>query len=517
MMLKEICYPLWFGLRFGLPLCLPLWVQPAIATSLLGTDLPTPTASFCPAQLESAIEAIIDQDKFQRARWGILIQTLDTQETLYARAAEQYFIPASNVKLLTTAAALTELGPEFQTRTSVYAIDDQPDAAVLEVVGRGDPSLSDADLQQLASQIRDRGITQIAELQANDRYFPGDPVNSNWEWEDIQAGYGAPVNSLILNGNAIGFTLFPQAVGEPLRVVWDDPADRLQWRVENQAITVPPTEPEFLQVGRDFSQPILRVGGQLRAGASPASTAIAVPNPTQVFLRRLQRVLTALPIPVRQVAIAPNSLPSPETVEIAAIDSPPLAELVVIANRDSDNLYAEAILRLLGQAIAPDLNLEAANLDALEAGLAAVETVLTPLGVNPDSYRLADGSGLSRHNLVSPEALVQTLREMGRSPYASLYRQSLAVAGVSGTLRNRFVDTAIAGRLQGKTGALSGNTALSGYVQPPAYEPLVFSILVNQAVQPSRELRQAIDEIILQLAELQPCADSSHLNELRLN
>ena len=130
---------------------------------------------------------------------------------------------------------------------------------------------------------------------------------------------------------------------------------------------------------------------------------------------------------------------------------------------------------------------------------------LTALGVNPEGYDLVDGSGLSRQNLVTPEAIAQTLKLMARTKEAGVYRASLPVAGVSGTLRRRFNNTAAQGNLQAKTGTLTGVSALSGYLDVRGYQPLVFSIIVNQSDQSAETLRQAIDEIILLLTRLRSC------------
>ncbi|MGJ3252817.1 MAG: D-alanyl-D-alanine carboxypeptidase/D-alanyl-D-alanine endopeptidase [Elainellaceae cyanobacterium] len=426
-------------------------------------------------------------------------------ETLYARDAHQFFIPASNAKLLTTAAALTQLRPQFRIRTSVYrdlsaSYRDLSASGetVLRVIGRGDPTLTDADLALLARQIGDRSITHITHLMGDDHYFRGSAINPNWEWEDVQAGYGAPASSLILNENEIQVTLTPQDLGEPLRVDWDDPAEAARWRINNRSTTVAVTEPEFVEVGRDFSQPILNVRGQLRVGARPDESAVSIPDPTTYFLQRFRQALTAAGISVHQLAIAPDQ--GSDGQEIAALDSPPLAELLVNANRDSNNLYAESLLRQMG-AIAP----ASPSSSALDDGIALAQATLTQLGVDPTSYVMADGSGLSRHNLASPEALVQTLQAMARSPHAQIYRNSLAVAGVNGTLANRFRGTTVAGNLDGKTGGLTGVSSLSGYLNPPGYMPLAFSILIDHSEQPGRVRRAAIDEIVLQMAQLQAC------------
>ncbi len=480
-----------------------------ISFFLLVLQLPSRSATaqvpqqVCSAQLGDRVAAIVSRPEFTRLRWGILIQTQSSSQpptTLAAHDANRYFIPASNAKLLTTAAALTQLGSAFRIRTSIYQAAATERGVVLSIVGRGDPSLTDAELRQLAQQLSDRGITTIDQLIADDRYIRGETTNPTWEWEDIQAGYGAPASSFILNQNRINLTLIPQAIGQPLRVEWETPSERQGWRIDNQTQTVDATAPEFLQVGRDLSRPVLMVRGQLRVDAEPEPVGIAVTQPTQNFLARFRQVLTAQQIRVNQVGLAELLLrPMPTNLpEVAAVESPPLATLISVANQRSNNIYAEAILRSLG-ATNPETT---SNLDA---GIAAMNRTLTQLNVTPDSYRLVDGSGLSRHNLASPVALVQTLQAMTRSPHAIVFRDSLAIAGESGTLRNSFRNTPIQGRLRGKTGSLSGVTTLSGYFDPAHYSPLVFSILVNQAHTAIDDATQAIDEILLLMAQLQDC------------
>ncbi|GAB4377120.1 MAG: D-alanyl-D-alanine carboxypeptidase/D-alanyl-D-alanine-endopeptidase [Elainellaceae cyanobacterium] len=466
----------------------------------------TQTSRICPSQLDEAIAAVTEQPNLQRSHWGILVQTLGDQQTLYAQDADRYFIPASNAKLLTTAAALEELGPQFRIRTSVYQLSSQTGGTVLRVIGRGDPSFTEAQLANLIQQIRDRGISQIDLLIGDDSYFQGDAVNSTWEWEDIQAGYGAPANSLMLNQNAVGLTLVPQAIGQPLQVVWDDPNQAERWQISNRSRTVDTNAPEFLNVGRDFSESILSVRGQLRVGSASEPVAVSIPQPAQHFMQQFLQLLLSQGIQVNQTLITHS--PSPEQgVEIAAIDSPALPELLVETNQESNNLYAEALLRSLGKTQPLETD------TTLESGLLVLNTTLTRLRINPDSYDLVDGSGLSRQNLISPEAIVQTLQAMNQSAYASTYQQSLAIAGISGTLRNRFQNTGVQGKLRGKTGALSNVTALSGYLAPPDYPELAFSIIVNQTNQPLNQVQGAIDQIVEQLIQLQPCFAKQPTNE----
>jgi serine-type D-Ala-D-Ala carboxypeptidase/endopeptidase (penicillin-binding protein 4) len=453
-------------------------------------------AGVCPAQLGEKIAAITERAEFRRSRWGILVQTPEGK-TLYAQDADRYFVPASNAKLMTTAAALEVLGDRYTIRTSVYQVPS-PDGVVLRVVGRGDPSFSDAQLNSLTQQIAARSIEQIHQLIIDGSYFQGDAVNPSWEWEDVQSGYGAPVNSLMLNENLMGLTLFPQAVGQPLRVVWDDPAEGNSWQVDNRSVTVAPTAEEFLAVGRDLGRSRLLVRGQLRAGAASEAVAVAVTQPDRHFLQKLRRSLRQQGITVQQARIA--TTPSPLAgEEIATITSATLPQLITEANQNSNNLYAESLLRTLGGKQSPEAE------SSLEAGLETLRSTLNRLGVQERSYNLMDGSGLSRRNWVTPTALIETLQGMARSPHARTYRDSLAIAGEKGTLKNRFRDTPVAGKLHGKTGFMSGVTALSGYLEASDDSPLVLSILVNQFDQPLGEIQGAIDQIVLLLAELERC------------
>ncbi|MEG4171953.1 D-alanyl-D-alanine carboxypeptidase/D-alanyl-D-alanine-endopeptidase [Microcoleus sp. S13_C3] len=487
-----------------------------IAVSLLVLILGRPSAvaaqtsavsgDICPGELGAQVDAIANRPEFSRSRWGILIQPLSSTTTLYSRDATKYFIPASNAKLLTTAAALQKLGADFRIKTSVYSGEN----GSLYVAGRGDPSIAEAQLKSLAQQLKQRGISQVNQLIGDDSYFQGSAVNPNWEWEDAQAGYGAPINSLIFNQNAIDLLLSPQAIGQPLKVTFAEPKLANQWQIQNNSVTVAQNESEFIEVGREFDRPIIRVSGQLKVGGEPESAYVAVVNPANNFLQQFQQALAAEGIPVKQALVASASRNLNQ--ELASVESPPLAELVRETNRESNNLYAEVLLRLLGKATdkmpLPQTltgKMPVPQEDTGEMGLKELKTVLTQLGVNPNSYILADGSGLSRHNLISPEALVQTLRFMANSPAASIYRQSLPIAGESGTLKNRFNITPNRVNLQAKTGTMSGVSALSGYIEVPNYEPLVFSIIVNQSDLSTAKMRSATDEIVLLLNRLRRC------------
>ena len=325
----------------------------AIALSLLVLVLGRPSAvaaqtsavagDICPGELGAQVDAIANRPEFSRSRWGILIQPLSSTATLYSRDAKKYFIPASNAKLLTTAAALQKLGADFRIKTSVYSGEN----GSLYVAGRGDPSIAEAQLKSLAQQLKQRGISQVNQLIGDDSYFQGSAVNPNWEWEDAQAGYGAPINSLIFNQNAIDLLLSPQALGQPLKVTFAEPKLANQWQLQNNSVTVAQNESEFIEIGRSSNRPIIRVSGQLKVGGEPESAYVAVVNPANNFLQNFQQALAAEGIPVKQALVASASRNLNQ--ELATVESAPLAELVRETNRESNNLYAEVLLRLLGK------------------------------------------------------------------------------------------------------------------------------------------------------------------------
>lgn len=454
-------------------------------------------AGICRVDLPRKIDAIANGYTLDGANVGILIEdiTPDTR-TLYARRATEKFVPASNVKLLTTAAALEALGPDFSIRTSVYG---QPNAANqdLYVVGRGDPTFTSYQINLLSSQLKQRGIRRVNSLTAVDNYFAGPLASPYWDEEDYRAGYGAAASSLILNRNELGFTAIPNGVGQPLSIVWDRPEFVRGWRIENNSRTVGGGS-EFIDAGQKPGQKVMDVRGQLIAGTASENTSIALLDPGSYFAEQFQQSLNAYGLG-NATAQASTASPPGDLVELAAIQSPPLRAFIDPTNLYSVNIYAESLLKTLGRNVEPETS------DAYVSGAAAVSNILTNLGVVPDSISVVDGSGLSRQNKVTPEAFVDTLQVMAKTENATVYRNSLAVAGRSGTLKNRMKGTLAEGRFQGKTGTLSGTYTLSGYLNPVNHPPLALSILVNDTEARSRDVRSLIDQIVTHAASLDDC------------
>lgn len=468
---------------------------PSRNTPIIPRNTSTPEGKrFCASQLSSAVNAVTNRREFNRTHWGILVQNQSSPRTLYSKNASKYFTPASVTKLMTTAAALQTLTPNYRIRTSLYSDRN----GVVRVVGRGDPSLKNEQLALLAKQLRQKGVRRINQLIVNDGYFKGEAVEPSWMWEDVMFYYGAPVNSLMLNENAAVIRLFPQKIGKPLLLKWDNPLDAYGWKIVNQTMTAAKGTKKYIEIQRDLKGQTLYLKGQLPEESRPDITAIAVFDPIENFLQHFRQSLSKEGISLARVNRQTTAAMGGQ--EFAAVQSPPISELITETNVNSNNLYAEALLK----ALAVKKPLES-NQTTVDAALEVMESSLSRIGVDPTTYKLVDGSGLSRKNLISPQALVQTLQGMAKSPYGSVFRASLPVAGKNGTLKYRFRDIAPEGLVQAKTGTMTGVVTLAGYVNAPNYGPVVFSIMVNQTEQPIKVVRNAIDQIVLHLSKLQRC------------
>lgn len=476
--------------------------MPLIAPPTFAQSAPPLQQSQCASQLGPAINKIIEQPSVNTAHWGILIQALNQPSSdLYSRNADQLFLPASNAKLLTTAAALTRLTPQFKKQTPFFATGQAPNLNALRIVGQGDPTLNDAKLEQIVRTLQSKGIRSIGTLIGDDSVFQGPSIAPSWTWEDVQGGDGLPINSLMLNGNVMALQLFPQGIGQPLRLLWRSQTPSATITIQNRSKTVNGSVREFTEVNRENNQ--LVVLGQLRAGSGPENVDVPVPNPGLAFIERFKGLLATRNIQVGQLSLMSTPIAQSQEWPIAAINFPSLSALITQSNQQSNNLYAEVLLKLMGN-LTP-----APGKSTADQGLANLQQTLTQLGVTPNGYRLLDGSGLSRQNLSSPKVMVQTLQAIAQSPYRSIFRASLAVAGRSGTLSERFINTQVQGRFYGKTGTLQGAAALSGYLESPTGSTLVLSILANHSTQSSAVLRRAVDKIVLAITQVDACTKTS--------
>jgi len=483
------------------------------------------------AELQSRIAALLDDPKFAAARWGVLIKA-GRDKIVFERDADKSFMPASNMKLYTTAAALDAFGPEFKIRTSVYAARPVSKGGSLRgdliLYGRGDPNLSprfDGDIsekyndlksaekipavEQLADQIKAKGIKIVTgKLIGDDSFFAGDLIGPGWEWDDLQFYYGAEVSALTANDNCVSFTVTPATkAGAPPTITVEPQTAYV--KIINNAKTADSGRTR-IGVDRPLDSNTVEFFGTIPRTAQKYEVNIAIHDPARYAATLLKEALARRGVRVlgkieRMDALARVASPFDESklTEVASVESQPLSELIKVVNKPSQNLHAELLLRQLGAGGTHDLDDYGRPRPTITRGNEARRQFLQRAGVDVAPLSLRDGSGLARQDLVTPRATVRLLEFMLTHTHANVFRESLTVAGVDGTLERRMRDTAAASNFRGKTGSLTAVNALSGYVTTKRGQVVIVSMMGNNYNGPGRDVSGVMDRISVMLAEFE--------------
>ncbi len=460
-------------------------------------------------QLERHFEEILRRPEFATTRWGILVESLDRRMVLVQREADQLFTPASNMKLYTTAAALVRLGPNFRFRTSVYALARPDERGHVEgdviLYGRGDPNLSTRTLAggyltpffDLADQLARAGVREIfGDIVGDESYFVGPRLGVGWEWDDLQWYYGAEVSALSVDDNFVDVTLRPgEREGDPVQVILSSPSVA----IVNRAVTAVDGTPQRIEIERGLQDNIVEIQGVMPRDSLGYRAAVAMHHPALYAATCFREALLRRGIHVHGRAVAADwkvrrerPLDLRQMIELAAIESIPLSEVIRTVNKISQNLHAEILLRVLGAEVKGE--------GSDEKGLDVIREFLSEIGARTSGVRVRDGSGLSRLNLVTPATTVDLLRFMSRHEHGAIYHASLPVAGADGTLERRMTGTPAAGNVRAKTGTLAYTFTLSGYVTTMRGERLVFSFMVNHHTGEAAHVLSALNELCATLA-----------------
>jgi len=469
------------------------------------------TSALAATDLAAKIQEILDGAKsIQRGFLGIQIVNLGSGEILFESNSDRLFVPASNGKLFTTALALTRLGPDHRFRTTVVA-NAEPDAngriaGAVTLVGGGDPNLSGRELpyrvdsprgdglqaiDDLAAQVVARGVRRIdGDIVGDDTAYVWDPYPDGWGVGDTLWEFGAPVSALTINDNAFTLRVLP---GDPARISIDPPLEFYQ--IDNQVRVGTPGK---IRVEREPGSRLLRVWGTLPPKGPGRTDLLAIHDPALYAAVALRDALARRGVAIHGEAVARHALPGqpvePSTgIELARRDSAPLLEDLRVISKVSQNLHAELALRAVGRA--------RRGVGSLEAGLEEMRAFLKQIGVTKDEARPADGSGLSRKNLATPDALVKLLQFMYKSRHRENWLSLLPIGGEDGSLKLRLRNTAAAGRIRAKTGGLTHVSSLSGYAQRRDGTMLAFSFLSNNQDAASAEVRAVLDKICVLLTE----------------
>lgn len=408
-----------------------------------------PGESICPDRLQSAL---LSQWSQSSARLGVVVRS--GEEVLVDINGGQSFIPASVQKLFTTAGALTTLGADFRVKT-ILTVTDKGE---LKLTGGGDPSFrSDRDLPRLVGQLNPGNIP-IQSFQITAEPW-GNSYGRGWEWADRQEPYAPPIGAVVIDENILEWKVDPN-------FSWKHPSRAQGWQVQNSTQL---GQEDTLEIQVDSQTLILK--GII---PQPIEYAHPIPDPGAQFLSLLRHELKRRGMK----KLKPGT---------AVVLSPPLHKLVQTANKDSNNLYAEQLLRIVGR------HYPRPGQDYETTGRAFLSQQVKSAG-----FYLADGSGLSRHNQATPQQIVELLVKMAEH---SSFRASLPIGGKDGTLSNRLANL----DLQAKTGTLTGISTLAGYLKPPHYPPVIFAILINHSLANPAQNRATIDAMVALINELTPC------------
>ncbi len=480
-------------------LAMPLCAQDVARGSVQGQPVPTRVG------FATFADSLLDAPIWRSAHWGVLVVDAVNGDTLYSRNAGKLFVPASNLKLVTGAVALAQLGTEYRYTTRVMGrrINDGTLSGDLVVVGNGDPSVSDslsgdamAPLRALADSLQALGLRRVTgALRSGANTFPGDTLGMGWAWDDLDDGYAAPVDELLFNEGFARVTVFGGArPGDAVRVR-TAPSANLPRIARVDVVTERNCCMLRSRVRADYDlrgpRPLLSLHGSVRAGDS-VTVSVALRDPTAAFLDAFAEVLRERGIEIAAGVRTDTIADTTDLVTLATRVSPPLPAVLAAFQKPSQNQIGEILLRTLGR--------EKTGVGTADSGLVVVRRQLAAWGIDSSMAVVRDGSGLSRHNFLAPEAIVRLLDLMRQRSDFDAYFQSLPLAGVEGTLRERARGSLAAGNARAKTGTLDKARALSGYVSTADGQLLLFSMLANNHTVPTREVERVQDALLAWMA-----------------
>jgi D-alanyl-D-alanine carboxypeptidase/D-alanyl-D-alanine-endopeptidase (penicillin-binding protein 4) len=470
-----------------------------ITSCLLGLTLALTAGTASAPPLQTRIDGLLRRGQVEEAFWGVAIYDLDAERMLYSRNAEQSFLPASNQKIITSAAALDILGSTHRYETALYHNGSAKGSVMrgdLILDGSGDPTFGSSrvrgedPLKAWAQDLADMGVERIeGRLIGDDNAFDDQPYPKGWTVDYITEQKGRHM------GNSAGALAYRDNV-VPVIVRATRPGARPSVKVQpqnvvsidNNATTSSRWRGNTLQVNRTFSTNELVLTGSV-ARSYNGTLAVPVSNPTRFVLRSFERRLQEAGIETELELIDIDDLErrpdrgAPLFVEF----SRPLAEIAAVMNKKSDNFYAEQVFRSYGWG------------GSTKGASRRTKSFLREANVNTRKLLIQDGSGLSRKDLVTPQAMVKLLAHMNEHEEREAFMASLPSGGENNTtLDYRLHRT----NVKAKTGSLSFVRALSGYTRRPNGNRVAFALFANNYTGPSYQISRTIDDIVRAVASM---------------
>lgn len=475
---------------------------------------PGVSAKKATAKFAARAEALLGTGPVGKGEWGLLIVDATSGETLYQQNADRYFLPASNMKLFTTALALAKLGPDFRFHTTLETSGTLTNGVLtgnLVLVGRGDPNLSNRKfpyllkeefdgppekvLGELADALAAKGVKEISgDVIGDDGYFPRERYPSGWEIDDMVWEFGAAISSIAVNDNTVTLTLTPgELPGSPVQAVVSPTTP--DFLVANNVVTSTADMKSDLTLMRDPGANLVVVKGTLPAKSASRKMVLAIEEPAQHAAAILKRLLEDRGIRISGAVRSRHewSNTPEDPVVLAEHVSVPLSDEVKLINKISQNLHSEMLLRTVAR--------QSGVWATPDELMKAPQDFYASAGVAPDDVIQTDASGLSRHDLVTPRAVVTLLAFAQKQPWFDTYYGSLPVAGVDGTLEDRMKNTPAAGRIHAKTGSVEHVRTLSGFAETASGRRLIFSFLSNNQAGKNHEAADSLTGLCVAMLE----------------
>ena len=485
----------------------------AATTSAAPVSPAAPSVSSAPSEtvsrvtLRRSIDSMVAQSQFRNSHFGVLIVDPEKGDTLYSLNAGKLFMPASNMKIVTGATTLVQLGPDYTYRTE-FAMQGRVVHDTLQgrliVTGRGDPTISDhmrgsamMPLYDVADSLKAHGIHAInGWMIAGPDVFPDTTIGFGWSWDDLGEDYGAGVDALYLN-EGFGIAVARGRPGARPDSIETFPA-RTYPKIWNKLVaTADRADTSALHFDFDLARTQFFARGRLKAAVD--TLVYVYPNQREAYLAALREAFASRGIGISTPnMIAPpwyDAVKSLAPAPLFTIHSPPLREILPALEKPSQNQIAEILYKTLG--------LEKTGIGSADSGRVVIERQLAAWGAQPDGYLIRDGSGLSRYDYLSPETIVRVLDKVRADTAFHLFYDALPIAGVDGSLEHRMRGTAAAGNVHAKTGSVANARSLSGYVTTADNHMLLFSLLANNWTVKQSAVDSVQSRIAVLLASLE--------------
>ncbi|WP_078412864.1 D-alanyl-D-alanine carboxypeptidase/D-alanyl-D-alanine endopeptidase [Priestia abyssalis] len=455
------------------------------------------------ADLKNHINEVLADERLRGAISAVSVRDADSGNVVFEQFGQVRLKIASNMKLLTGAAALEVLGPDYTFKTELLTdgkVKGNTLRGNLYLKGKGDSTLSPEDFDELAKGLKKLGIKKVAgNLAADDTWYDDVRLSEDVVWNDESYYYGAPISALTVSPNkdydagSVIIEVHPTKPGEHAKVTLTPETDVVN--IVNDATTVQKDGARDITVTRKHGTNTILVQGTIPDGAKRTCEWIAVREPSIYALDLFRGALKREGIRIKEKDDTYKAAPENASVLLTK-ESPPLSHIFVPYMKLSNNVIAEMLVKEMGRVVHGE--------GSWEKGLEVVQSYLQTIGVNTDALYLRDGSGISHVSNVPASELSKLLAEVRKEDWYPVLLQSLPVAGASerligGTLRKRMKETAAAGNVKAKTGTITGATSLAGYVTTKGGQELAFAVVLNNFG--SETVKDIEDRIAVILAE----------------